>query len=309
VRQGGRYRPEGLSPLARGNHHGWVLVLQPHGPIPARAGEPSPEQQRVPLAGAYPRSRGGTEGAAWMDTQPEGLSPLARGNRVESCHVVVGVGPIPARAGEPRTTSATRPHFGAYPRSRGGTYGAINAAAFDKGLSPLARGNPPWQRSLFPVTGPIPARAGEPSTASGGSCLCTAYPRSRGGTVPVKRLTRSNGGLSPLARGNHEESTERGRYGGPIPARAGEPRLSHTGQRHHRAYPRSRGGTAIRYSVPVKKWGLSPLARGNRAGPSKAGDREGPIPARAGEPHMQQQANLADGAYPRSRGGTRCCHL
>ena len=71
--------------------------------------------------------------------------------------------------------------------------------------------------------GPIPARAGEPSSSSGGSGRTRAYPRSRGGTVvsPFKLLMCE--GLSPLARGNQRLFLILDFVLGPIPARAGEP--------------------------------------------------------------------------------------
>ena len=93
------------------------------------------------------------------------------------------------------------------------------------GLSPLARGNPPIPARKGPSVGPIPARAGEP-----GFCLCLyssqgAYPRSRGGTVEKIWPLMGYQGLSPLARGNRYRPTPKSLRHGPIPARAGEPKV------------------------------------------------------------------------------------
>ena len=59
---------EGLSPLARGNPFCPWPRPRPHGPIPARAGQPAPGSADMPAARAYPRSRGATSvttGSSW----------------------------------------------------------------------------------------------------------------------------------------------------------------------------------------------------------------------------------------------------
>ena len=146
--QGAKNRGLGLSPLARGNlgfDHGGDLV---RGPIPARAGEPLVLGLPIIAAGAYPRSRGGTDMANGDTWAASGLSPLARGN--PGGHLGLGKveGPIPARAGEPVATAAVVLMVRAYPRSRGGTCAAGSVAACAGGLSPLARGNRGRERSL-----------------------------------------------------------------------------------------------------------------------------------------------------------------
>ena len=52
-------------------------------------------------AGAYPRSRGGTDGVVWAEGFAKGLSPLTRGNRGIAEALRLLMGPIPAHAGEP----------------------------------------------------------------------------------------------------------------------------------------------------------------------------------------------------------------
>ena len=91
------------------------------GPIPARAGEPQPPNPSLPFPGAYPRSRGGTFGNYTDADLIRGLSPLARGNLVESVKFGADRGPIPARAGEPAISRSSASWSRAYPRSRGGT--------------------------------------------------------------------------------------------------------------------------------------------------------------------------------------------
>ncbi len=111
-----------------------------------------------------------------------------------------------------------------------------------------------------------------------------AYPRSRGGTCNLCGISLWQMGLSPLARGNLGGVDYLQERAGPIPARAGEPKLDGSALSLSWAYPRSRGGT----SEPCGQW-CHPC---------------GPIPARAGEPARRSPARSWCGAYPRSRGGT-----
>ncbi len=131
----------GLSPLARGNPAASLDRGRREGPIPARAGEPASIQSRHRRAWAYPRSRGGTGLTSAPPEGAQGLSPLARGNRFLGLPWRWCAGPIPARAGEPSSSSASTSPSRAYPRSRGGTKSWDVLNADQQGLSPLARGN------------------------------------------------------------------------------------------------------------------------------------------------------------------------
>ena len=71
--------------------------------------------------GAYPRSRGGTGTIVAVGRHGGGLSPLARGNPIQQHRHIGVLGPIPARAGEPKSWRRMEPAPWAYPRSRGGT--------------------------------------------------------------------------------------------------------------------------------------------------------------------------------------------
>ena len=193
-----------------------------------------------------------------------GLSPLARGNLHPRTPVALTMGPIPARAGEPTTSYSASNQPRAYPRSRGGTDCSQAVCALPYGLSPLARGNPIGCNQPAAVLGPIPARAGEPSTCFARRTPKRAYPRSRGGTINSRLVAAVSEGLSPLARGNLQAKNAMLRGRGPIPARAGEPRF--------------------RAIVILASWGLSPLARGNHIARGFSLGYLGPIPARAGEP-------------------------
>ena len=71
-------------------------------------------------------------------------------------------GPIPARAGEPPTSSTFFRGDGVYPRACGGTDYRGKTVGFGHGLSPRVRGNPSPTVTEADMMGPIPARAGEP---------------------------------------------------------------------------------------------------------------------------------------------------
>ena len=194
---------QGLSPLARGNPAGLLQRYSLPGPIPARAGQPNDGCAGCGAARAYPRSRGATVSALRCGRLRWGLSPLARGNRTGDRKHAIPPGPIPARAGQPLSSSRMLGASWAYPRSRGAT-GATRAMMDNSGgLSPLARGNHRKQQEFHALGGPIPARAGQPHRFRGVSPVRGAYPRSRGATWAMNEIHAASVGLSPLARGNH----------------------------------------------------------------------------------------------------------
>ena len=94
------------------------------------------------------------------------------------------------------------------------------------------------------------------------------------------------------------------RQRGSIPACAGEPRRPPPRLWSPRVYPRVCGGTAAGPPVHPPVAGLSPRVRGNRGYDRPVGQREGSIPACAGEPIRQCHRARLDGVYPRVCGGT-----
>ena len=275
-----------------------------HGPIPARAGQPFLGFHSRPFSGAYPRSRGATDCALELGQPSEGLSPLARGNhRFERFRPAVE-GPIPARAGQPKAGELAPLGDRAYPRSRGATMGLNATGVHLGGLSPLARGNQYPYKKRHLCSGPIPARAGQPSRCCPRRTGPGAYPRSRGATVGHMEVQRLGAGLSPLARGNRRQPRHGAVNDGPIPARAGQPCCGWLNRSAGGAYPRSRGATLCKDCSGEVNMGLSPLARGNPVGAGGVAGVAGPIPARAGQPGALRRHPAETGAYPRSRGAT-----
>ena len=72
-------------------------------------------------AKAYPRMHGGTALALSANAGVKGLSPHARGNRLNFLWRLAESGPIPACTGEPGLGTFYGVSGGAYPRMHGGT--------------------------------------------------------------------------------------------------------------------------------------------------------------------------------------------
>jgi hypothetical protein len=294
---------EGLSPLARGKRHHLYHVLALPGPIPAGAGET--QRCRLPIAssGAYPRWRGGNCPVSAPSRLTSGLSPLARGKLVRPQVIVIVPGPIPAGAGETKENCHVLRLCRAYPRWRGGNMLRYARRVPALGLSPLARGKPATACGSVGGVGPIPAGAGETSSAHPASGFAGAYPRWRGGNLFREKVYAYAQGLSPLARGKLPEYRKTKSGEGPIPAGAGETqrrRLKSTGLR---AYPRWRGGNTSTLPSTLPSTGLSPLARGKLAYACFVFSPSGPIPAGAGETITCNTLDAVLQAYPRWRGG------
>ena len=215
--------PGGLSPLARGNQLQGIPRQAAQGPIPARTGQPDGQELDEDCTTAYPRSHGATGSRACPRTTIQGLSPLARGNRSNTARIIRGIGPIPARTGQPPRSGGAKRPVRAYPRSHGATLTAREQIGGVEGLSPLARGNRFCFMSSLPCVGPIPARTGQPIASLMALSMMGAYPRSHGATRPSWMLYTCVPGLSPLARGNQHAGQLNAFLHGPIPARTGQP--------------------------------------------------------------------------------------
>ncbi len=83
----------------------------------------------------------------------------------------------------------------------------MDVRVYRQGLSPRTRGSLELVIDALPISGPIPADAGEPSPSLRGRQIWGAYPRGRGGaafgTGPEPVLM----GLSPRTRGSLNPST------------------------------------------------------------------------------------------------------
>ena len=198
----------GLSPRARGNQCHRRAHRRQRWPIPASAGEPA--------------------GPAIRPTRKTGLSPRARGNRIDQIAYPPRTSGLSPRArGNPDRLAARFRRGRAYPRERGGTLGVSLPALAAEGLSPRARGNLSsaaqtcgrrWayprerggtmlgKRAAGRGGGPIPASAGEPAPRRSPRCVQGPIPASAGEPRSTSHPWCSEWGLSPRARGNHDDT-------------------------------------------------------------------------------------------------------
>jgi len=153
----------GASPLARGSQAEILPDADRRRRIPAGAGEPKKALDKRNGDTAHPRWRGGATTWPAPKFVPSGASPLARGSPERHRVARVGVGRIPAGAGEPQTQQNTPVDVeGASPLARG----SRPLAALRTGASPLARGSPRLRDDLAELLRRIPAGAGEPDSWS-----------------------------------------------------------------------------------------------------------------------------------------------
>ena len=132
----------GLSPRVRGNQSHSPDAPTPTGSIPACAGEPESGNATRSSFWVYPRVCGGTSPLATSLAPLTGLSPRVRGNLTTSRVSHVGIGSIPACAGEPDAVTEPGEPPEVYPRVCGGTGLCACACVCGGGLSPRVRGNP-----------------------------------------------------------------------------------------------------------------------------------------------------------------------
>ena len=215
----------GLSPRVRGNPAAPPQGRHPQRSIPACAGEPFPGTRPVHARKVYPRVCGGTPHPRPQSPGTLGLSPRVRGNLVYRNARHVRTRSIPACAGEPWATTATRWTAAVYPRVCGGTPSPRITARPREGLSPRVRGNHVGGSQDVAPLGSIPACAGEPGNARAGCSPAGVYPRVCGGTQQQIPGHIQHPGLSPRVRGNLRLPPLLLHRRGSIPACAGEPVL------------------------------------------------------------------------------------
>ena len=215
--------------------------------IPARAGQPWSKLGKLTVVAVYSRTRGATRGRRKSAPNPSGLSPHARGNLVVRISGNTKQRSIPARAGQPPHEGLTLGSMSVYPRTRGATVSRGTPSRYSLGLSPHARGNRLRLHVCRRYVGSIPARAGQPKSASGLSLVISVYPRTRGATDIARPRITCRCGLSPHARGNPGPLLCRKYCLGSIPARAGQPECLGRRRRLRRSIPARAGQPKIHF--------------------------------------------------------------
>ena len=211
-----------------------------------------------------------------------GSSPLSRGILWCATTHPSGPGIIPALAGNtPHRKTNTFPATD-HPRSRG-EYCSSRVLRIPRRVSsPLSRGILKIIRRRTPISGIIPALAGNTRRLTEPSPGMRDHPRSRGEYELFQLSPESTPGSSPLSRGIRGPPWEV--IGGLriIPALAGNTAGTNSSGGTSRDHPRSRGeyfGEAVK---PVDGVGSSPLSRGIRPSRPSAQRIGRIIPALAG---------------------------
>ncbi|EFF88645.1 conserved hypothetical protein [Streptomyces sp. e14] len=170
----------GASPRARGRpglrqHRGAAARN-----IPAGAGATCSGRRPRPSSPEHPRGRGGDPGMTDLAHPMIGASPRARGRRTAARYSVRYAGASPRARGRhggregfqgdrrsiPAGAGATRPRGcgtagpAEHPRGCGGDYRLAEAALYENGASPRARGRRGPSRCLLDYGRSIPAGAG-----------------------------------------------------------------------------------------------------------------------------------------------------
>ncbi len=173
------------------------------------------------------------------------------------------------------------------------------------GLSPLARGTPHLQVGNAVNSRFIPAGAGNTLCNVGRQLASAVYPRWRGEHKNYADQQINQNGLSPLARGTRRAVTrarQRIRF---IPAGAGNTSRTSAAGARRPVYPRWRGEHGKYVVADDKNNGLSPLARGTRAGHLNQFFCRRFIPAGAGNTLLFRVFMTRYTVYPRWRGEHR----
>ena len=192
----------GLSPRVRGNRESLDLERKEIRSIPACAGEPLVNPLILLNAMVYPRVCGGTVIEADTTRGCVGLSPRVRGNPSPPGCKQIGLGSIPACAGEPTAVQTSIGKEQVYPRVCGGTTAEGEFVLEESGLSPRVRGNQLLDTVFHHCLRSIPACAGEPRRLYPTITTPPVYPRVCGGTNGGKGTWLQPRGLSPRVRGN-----------------------------------------------------------------------------------------------------------
>jgi len=128
--------------------------------IPAGAGNPGWQLDRMGWIAVYPRWRGELYFFRLVDAYSAGLSPLARGTQRVPFGFTYANRFIPAGAGNSERAEPEQNRSSVYPRWRGELFSFSSCLFCVSGLSPLARGTLATSRSGHAHARFIPAGAG-----------------------------------------------------------------------------------------------------------------------------------------------------
>ena len=252
------------------------------GIIPACAGNTDIIKTGNPTARDHPRVCGEHEVTPDNIAGYTGSSPRVRGTLSQVVAQFVGVGIIPACAGNTwRETGAQTRHWD-HPRVCGEHPSDTGKLVWVPGSSPRVRGTPLFPSSITRLIGIIPACAGNTSGSSSISQPSRDHPRVCGEHVVSPAMVLPYSGSSPRVRGTPPEHDPRRPADGIIPACAGNTasalRTPCSAWDHPRVCGEHRLDDQLEEAMP----GSSPRVRGTHGEAAHLADHAGIIPACAG---------------------------
>ncbi len=259
--------------------------------IPAHAGETLSMWKTGRTAPVYPRPCGGNASVGLCAWSNGGLSPPMRGKPVRRAHHRVGLGSIPAHAGETRRWPGSTARTTVYPRPCGGNSVTGSADVVINGLSPPMRGKLLDEGVRRLCRRSIPAHAGETASTRSDDTAASVYPRPCGGNTAGLAPPIALMGLSPPMRGKRAFRVYPPGQLRSIPAHAGETMRTAVTPLRSTVYPRPCGGNLIDWKHPLRRMGLSPPMRGKRRNNGDHPSGRGSIPAHAGETSTSARAS------------------
>ena len=194
----------------------------------------------------------------------------------------------PAHAGNTHVNAEEAGSLEVHPRSRGEYLLTLHQTDPEPGSSPLTRGIRGPKPENVEKARFIPAHAGNTTGSSNGPRRTQVHPRSRGEYSSQHFGSCKWIGSSPLTRGIPSFLKAIFLELRFIPAHAGNTIKPLPIRRMSWVHPRSRGEYPVRSDLPQSRAGSSPLTRGIRMFTASRIDRNGFIPAHAGNTALLQ---------------------
>ena len=188
----------------------------------------------------------------------------------------------PAHAGNTHVNAEEAGSLEVHPRSRGEYLLTLHQTDPEPGSSPLTRGIRGPKPENVEKARFIPAHAGNTTGSSNGTRRTQVHPRSRGEYSSQHFGSCKWIGSSPLTRGILPVLIIFAHVFRFIPAHAGNTQTHRQELDLSWVHPRSRGEYPVRSDLPQSRAGSSPLTRGIRMFTASRIDRNGFIPAHAG---------------------------
>ena len=186
----------------------------------------------------------------------------------------------------------------------GGSCSDCHSTGMLKGRSPRGRGKRAHLQPSAPFLGSIPAWAGEAQTLSNNKLRSRVDPRVGGGSKTFSTIFACSEGRSPRGRGKLSEPCLWRPLHGSIPAWAGEARGRRRTWRCGGVDPRVGGGSRWKPTRITPTSGRSPRGRGKLIRWGAWRDRQGSIPAWAGEAWRGSSRRRRPRVDPRVGGGS-----